>query len=169
MVPISANQKRSACLNRSQDGTPLSENLFLSQLPRWSQAEVYTKGRGRQRPLDLPIDEAPRVGLKWLQRCQGGRLLVKTALITGITGQDGVYLAEYLLQKDYRVFGLIRGQNNPKKEALLSEFPAIQLVPGDLLDQSSLFAAVEKAQPDEIYHLGAISFIPFSFQHPELT
>ena len=92
-----------------------------------------------------------------------------TALITGITGQDGMYLTEHLLARGYDVYGLIRGQNNPKREQLEETFPGLELVEGDLLDQSSLIAALELTQPDEAYNLGAISFVPLSFKQPQLT
>jgi GDPmannose 4,6-dehydratase len=94
---------------------------------------------------------------------------VKRALITGITGQDGRHLAEFLAGKDYQVFGLIRGQNNPKALLVQEENPALELVGGDLQDLSSLIAAVEQVQPDEVYNLGAISFVQLSFKQPELT
>ncbi len=94
---------------------------------------------------------------------------MKTALITGITGQDGAYLAEHLIGLGYRVHGLIRGQNNPKAEAVQRLIPKLELVEGDLLDQSSLIAAVESTQPDEVYNLGAISFVPVSWRQPVLT
>ena len=87
-----------------------------------------------------------------------------TALITGITGQDGMYLAEQLLAQGYNVYGLIRGQNNPKREPLEELLPALELVEGDLLDQYSLIAAIELTQPDEVYNLGAISFVPLSWK-----
>ena len=94
---------------------------------------------------------------------------MKTALITGITGQDGTYLAEYLIGLGYSVYGLIRGQNNPKAEAVQRLIPDLELIEGDLLDQSSLIAAVESTQPDEVYNLGAISFVPLSWRQPVLT
>ena len=94
---------------------------------------------------------------------------MKTALITGITGQDGTYLAEYLIGLGYSVYGLIRGQNNPKAEAVQRLVPDLELIEGDLLDQSSLIAAVESTQPDEVYNLGAISFVPLSWRQPVLT
>lgn len=94
---------------------------------------------------------------------------MKTALITGITGQDGTYLAEYLIDLGYRVYGLIRGQNNPKAEAVQQLIPSLELVEGDLLDQSSLIGVVEATQPDEVYNLGAISFVPVSWRQPVLT
>ncbi|MFZ4514828.1 MAG: GDP-mannose 4,6-dehydratase [Acidimicrobiia bacterium] len=94
---------------------------------------------------------------------------MKRALITGITGQDGRHLAELLTSKGYQVYGLIRGQNNPKAQMVLQENPAIEFVDGDLQDLGSLIAAVEQVQPDEVYNLGAISFVQLSFKQPELT
>jgi GDPmannose 4,6-dehydratase len=91
------------------------------------------------------------------------------ALITGITGQDGRYLAELLIGKGYQVHGIIRGQNNPKARIVQDEIPEIELIDGDLTDLSSLIAAVEQVQPDEVYNLGAISFVKLSFSQPELT
>lgn len=91
------------------------------------------------------------------------------ALITGITGQDGRHLAEFLNTKGYEVFGLVKGQNNPKAESIRDEFPFVQLVPGDLADFSSLVSALEMSQPDEVYNLGAISFVAMSFNQAELT
>ena len=91
------------------------------------------------------------------------------ALITGITGQDGRHLAEFLNTKGYEVFGLVKGQNNPKAESIRDEFPFVQLVPGDLADFSSLVSALEISQPDEVYNLGAISFVAMSFNQAELT
>ena len=91
------------------------------------------------------------------------------ALITGITGQDGRHLAEFLHAKGYEVFGLVKGQNNPKAESIRDEFPFVQLVPGDLADFSSLVSALEMSQPDEVYNLGAISFVAISFNQAELT
>jgi GDPmannose 4,6-dehydratase len=96
-------------------------------------------------------------------------MTTKRALVTGITGQDGTYLAELLLDKGYEVFGLIRGQANPKRVMIEQMLPAVDLVDGDLTDMSSLLAALEVAQPDEVYNLGAISFVKMSFNQPELT
>ena len=92
-----------------------------------------------------------------------------TALITGITGQDGMYLAEHLLGQGYTVWGLIRGQNNPKRERVEAAIPAVELVEGDLCDQGSLISAVQRVQPDEVYNLAAISFVPLSWNQAELT
>jgi GDPmannose 4,6-dehydratase len=94
---------------------------------------------------------------------------MKRALITGITGQDGRYLAGFLADKGYQVFGLVRGQNNPKSALVMQETPSLELVDGDLRDLSSLIAVVERVQPDEVYNLGAISFVHLSFTQPELT
>jgi GDPmannose 4,6-dehydratase len=94
---------------------------------------------------------------------------VKRALVTGITGQDGRHMSELLAARGYQVFGLVRGQNNPKIAVVLEENPALELVEGDLRDLSSLIAAVEQVQPDEVYNLGAMSFVALSFRQPELT
>ena len=91
------------------------------------------------------------------------------AFITGITGQDGRHLAEFLHEQDYEVFGMIKGQNNPRGDVLRDELPYVNLVPGDLADLPSLVKALEVAQPDEVYNLGAISFVAMSFNQPELT
>jgi GDPmannose 4,6-dehydratase len=94
---------------------------------------------------------------------------MQRALITGITGQDGRHLAEFLVGKGYQVFGLVRGQNNPKAQMVQDENPALEVIDGDLQDLSSLIAAIEQVQPDEVYNLGAISFVQLSFNQPELT
>lgn len=93
----------------------------------------------------------------------------KNALITGITGQDGAHLAEFLHKKKYEVYGIIRGQNNPKRKEIESEFPYINLIEADLIDQSSLIRAVQMANPDEVYNLGAISHVGYSFKDPMVT
>jgi GDPmannose 4,6-dehydratase len=92
-----------------------------------------------------------------------------TALITGVTGQDGTYLAQLLLSKGYHVYGLVRGQNNPRLEMVGRLCPGIEFIEGDLLDHSSLVAALEGAQPTEVYNLGAISFVGLSFKQALLT
>jgi len=91
------------------------------------------------------------------------------ALITGITGQDGLYLAELLLSKGYEVYGLIRGQNNPKRELVEAIVPGVKLLTGDLTDFSSLVRALETAKPDEVYNLGAISFVAYSWENASVT
>ncbi|GAB2758578.1 GDP-mannose 4,6-dehydratase [Amycolatopsis magusensis] len=93
----------------------------------------------------------------------------RRALITGITGQDGSYLAEYLLSQGYQVWGLIRGQANPRKSRVSRLVADLSFVDGDLMDQGSLVSAVDKVQPDEVYNLGAISFVPMSWQQAELV
>jgi GDPmannose 4,6-dehydratase len=91
------------------------------------------------------------------------------ALVTGITGQDGQYMAELLHGKGYDVFGLVPGQHNPRADSMQDDFPYVEFIGGDLQDLTSLIAAVELSQPDEVYNLGAISFVPLSFRQPELT
>jgi GDPmannose 4,6-dehydratase len=94
---------------------------------------------------------------------------VKSALITGITGQDGRYLAELLLGLGYSVSGMFRGQVNPRIDSLRREIPDVRLVPGDLMDSSSIDRVLDDTQPDEVYNLAAISFVQYSFTHPLLT
>ncbi len=91
------------------------------------------------------------------------------ALVTGITGQDGSYLAEHLLSQGYNVFGLVRGQANPKRPLVEAMLPDVQVVEGDLLDQASLINVVQRVKPDEVYNLAAISFVPLSWNQAELT
>ncbi len=91
------------------------------------------------------------------------------ALITGITGQDGQFLAELLHEKGYQVFGLVKGQNNPKGVMVQAELPFVELISGDLQDLPSLIGALEQSQPDEVYNLGAISFVAMSWKQAELT
>jgi GDPmannose 4,6-dehydratase len=91
------------------------------------------------------------------------------ALITGVTGQDGLYLSELLLSKGYDVYGLVRGQNNPKIEVLSKEVPDVKVLTGDLTDLSSLIRAFGEAQPTEVYNLGAISFVAYSWENAHLT
>jgi GDPmannose 4,6-dehydratase len=92
-----------------------------------------------------------------------------TAFVTGITGQDGQHLAEFLHSQGYHVFGMVKGQNNPRVEALQHELPFVELVSGDLADLPSIVSAMEACQPDEVYNLGAISFVALSFSQAELT
>lgn len=94
---------------------------------------------------------------------------MKRALITGVTGQDGLYLSELLLSKGYEVYGLIRGQNNPKAALVQSLVPDVKLLTGDLTDLSSLMRAMGAARPDEVYNLGAISFVAYSWENAHLT
>jgi GDPmannose 4,6-dehydratase len=91
------------------------------------------------------------------------------ALITGITGQDGSYMAELLLKKGYEVFGLIRRSSVKRYERIESFMDQIQLMEGDLTDQSSLDSVIHSVQPDEVYNLAAQSFVPVSWNQPVLT
>jgi GDPmannose 4,6-dehydratase len=92
-----------------------------------------------------------------------------TALITGITGQDGRFLADFLHSKGYTIYGLLHGQNNPKTELIQRDHPYVELINGDLLDLSSLISVLVATKPDEVYNLAAISFVPLTFNQPELT
>jgi GDPmannose 4,6-dehydratase len=94
---------------------------------------------------------------------------VKSALITGINGQDGSYLAEHLLAHGYRVYGLVRRTSIRNLERVSHLLEQIELLNGDLLDQNSLINAVAEAKPDEVYNLAAQSFVPASFSQPVLT
>ncbi|MEJ0072813.1 MAG: GDP-mannose 4,6-dehydratase [Candidatus Saccharibacteria bacterium] len=93
----------------------------------------------------------------------------KTALITGITGQDGRHLSELLHDKGYEVYGIIRGQRNPKQERVEHEQPYVKLIEADLTDLSSLIRALQTSEPDEVYNLAAISHVGYSFKDPILT
>jgi GDPmannose 4,6-dehydratase len=94
---------------------------------------------------------------------------MKTALITGITGQDGSYLAELLLSKGYRVVGVVRRSSTTPYERIAHLVDKVELISADLLDQTSLTDAMEAAAPDEIYNLAAQSFVQTSWQQPVLT
>jgi GDPmannose 4,6-dehydratase len=94
---------------------------------------------------------------------------VPNALITGVTGQDGLYLAELLLSKGYEVFGLVRGQQNPKAELVARTVPEVRIVQGDLTDQSSLRRVLDISQPSEVYNLGAISYVAYSWDNAHVT
>lgn len=95
--------------------------------------------------------------------------MAKRALITGITGQDGSYLAEFLLEKGYEVFGLKRRTSTVAFERIKHIQDQITLVSGDMHDQSSLLNAVREVEPDEVYNLAAQSFVPTSWDQPLLT
>jgi GDPmannose 4,6-dehydratase len=91
------------------------------------------------------------------------------ALITGISGQDGSYLAELLLSKGYEVFGIVRGSPTAHYENLDAVRDDLTLVQGDLLDQMTLLEAINRAEPDELYNLAATSFVPASWHQPVMT
>ncbi|HUG44028.1 MAG TPA: GDP-mannose 4,6-dehydratase [Acidobacteriota bacterium] len=95
--------------------------------------------------------------------------MAKTALITGITGQDGSYLAELLLEKGYRVVGMVRRSSTENFERIEHLQGKIELKQGDLLDQLSLISLIELVEPDEVYNLAAQSFVPTSWEQPMLT
>jgi GDPmannose 4,6-dehydratase len=95
--------------------------------------------------------------------------LTKTALITGITGQDGSYLAELLLEKGYRVVGMTRRSSTDSNERIAHLEDRVEIVQGDLLDQASLVAALRDVGPKEVYNLAAQSFVPTSWNQPVLT
>jgi GDPmannose 4,6-dehydratase len=96
-------------------------------------------------------------------------MTAKTALVTGITGQDGSYLAEYLLGQGYSVYGLIRRTSVQMLGRISHLRDRVELLNGDLLDQNSLINAIAESRPDEIYNLAAQSFVPASFSQPVLT
>src|SRR5918994_1560656 len=95
--------------------------------------------------------------------------MTKRALITGITGQDGSYLAELLLDKGYEVVGVVRRSSAPNLWRIQHLLDRIQLRPGDLLDQLSLIRVLADVRPTEVYNLAAMSFVPASWEQPILT
>jgi len=94
---------------------------------------------------------------------------VKKALITGITGQDGSYLADLLLEQGYKVYGMMRRSSTETSERIEHLKDKIEILQADLLDELSLISMMEESQPDEIYNLAAMSFVPTSWQQPVLT
>jgi GDPmannose 4,6-dehydratase len=94
---------------------------------------------------------------------------MKRALITGITGQDGFHLTELLQSKGYKIFGLLNGQRNSRAIEFSNKFPDVEMIEGDLTDFSSLIRSIDISKPNELYNLGAISFVGLSFKQPELT
>jgi GDPmannose 4,6-dehydratase len=96
----------------------------------------------------------------------------KTALITGVAGQDGGHLAKLLNEKGYKVYGIVRGQmeaSHPRYKSVKEEMPFVELIMADLLDLSSLTRAMQLAKPDEVYNLAAISHVGYSFKDPIMT
>src|SRR5215472_17052543 len=135
----------------------------VGKLPDASRADMLPRHGLVSRATGAPRSRCSRVSATWEAN------LSRRALITGITGQDGSYLAEYLTGQGYEVWGLVRGQQNPRVRQLRQLLGEVKLVRGDLLDQGSLISAVERVQPDEVYNLGAISYVPMSWQQAELT
>jgi GDPmannose 4,6-dehydratase len=143
-----------------------SQILRFITRARYGDATAGGPGRTRRSGRAGP----PAAPLGWRALCDlriEGRM--KRALITGITGQDGLYLSELLLSKGYEVYGLIRGQNNPKADLVHREVPGVKLLTGDITDLSSLIRAFGVAQPDEVYNLGAISFVAYSWENAQIT
>jgi GDPmannose 4,6-dehydratase len=102
-------------------------------------------------------------------RHQNEEAALKKALITGITGQDGSYLAEFLLEKGYEVYGMVRRSSTINYERISHIQDKLKLIQGDLLDQNSLIEALRYSEPDEVYNLAAQSFVPTSWNQPVLT
>ena len=98
-----------------------------------------------------------------------GKLRNEKALITGLTGQDGSYLAEFLLEKSYAVYGVVRRTSTLNFSRLEHVMDDITILHADLLDQNSLMQAIEESEPDEVYNLAAQSVVPTSWSQPVLT
>jgi GDPmannose 4,6-dehydratase len=122
----------------------------------------------RQSIIESGIVDVPGGAMKGHIRTMSDRTR-KTALITGVTGQDGSYLAEFLLDKGYRVVGMMRRTSTETVGRIGHLLDRIELVHGDLLDQNSLIDLMQRFQPDEFYNLAAQSFVPTSWQQPVLT
>jgi len=90
-------------------------------------------------------------------------------LITGITGQDGYYLAQEALSKGYDVFGMVRGQDNPRLSELKTQLPEVTFLEGDLLDKRSIRRCFQESEPYMVFNLAAVTYVPFSWDQPELT
>src|SRR5438046_2479728 len=133
--------------------------------PAARHAPPRDRARGRRHPRGLD----PRAGRRGAARGPLRAGAVKTALITGITGQDGSYLAELLLEKGYRVVGMVRRASTENFERIAHLRDRVDLRQADLLDQLSLIDLLRAVEPDEIYHLAAQSFVPTSWQQPVLT
>ncbi len=104
-----------------------------------------------------------------LQKNTEINFMTKKALITGLTGQDGSYLAELLASKGYQVYGLVRRTSTSSLERISHLGSKVEIVSGDLLDQSSLMDVINDTEPDEIYNLAAQSYVPLSWTQPALT
>ena len=117
----------------------------------------------------MQVEQVERSDLPRLTSHHSPLPFVKTALITGITGQDGSYLAELLLEKEYRVVGIVRRSSTTPYERIAHLVDRIELISADLLDQTSLMDAMEEVRPDEIYNLAAQSFVATSWTQPVLT
>src|SRR4051794_600449 len=116
----------------------------------------WSAGPGRRAPAPGPL-HGDMIGA------------IPSALITGITGQDGLYLARLLLTKGYEVHGLVRGQNNAKLELVHDLVPDVHLHHGDLTDLSSLIRALRASDPHEVYNLAAVSNVAYSWANVTYT
>jgi GDPmannose 4,6-dehydratase len=129
-----------------------------------------SKGSVDASPAGWSLGGTPETGeCSVANRIQFEDMVTKRALITGITGQDGSYLAEFLLAKGYEVFGVVRRASTEGTERIAHILDRVHLLQADLLDQSSLATAMRESQPTEIYNLGAQSFVPTSWKQPVLT
>ena len=144
-------------------GGPRVTNRLASELG-------YDAGFGRGTlPSEVAAFIAVTLAERLRQRARRSLGEQKTALITGITGQDGSYLAELLLEKGYRVVGMTRRTSTEVHERIEHIVDDVEIVSGDLLDQSSITSIVSDVRPDEIYNLAAQSFVPASWSQPVLT
>src|SRR5688500_3599597 len=121
-------------------------------------------GWKKPRPPAVQPSSRPAV-----QPTQPGARHMPRALITGITGQDGSYLAEHLLDKGYEVYGMVRRTSHHSFERIEHLLDRVQIVTADLLDQHSLTVVMQEVRPDEVYYLAAQSYVPTSWTHPVLT
>jgi GDPmannose 4,6-dehydratase len=133
----------------------------------FAEAMGYTSSVWRHPPCRMAVS-CPQACC-WRDRPLSHERMAKTALITGITGQDGSYLAEFLLDKGYRVVGVVRRSSAPNLWRIEHLLDRIELRPGDLLDQLSLVRLMDEVRPDEFYNLAAMSFVPASWDTPLLT
>ncbi len=161
---------------------PLSGCRASASTLRALEDDCMARARLFDETLLLEKDEMPRrldqAGLAELSRVRGDtiksgrrvrRAMVKSALVTGATGQDGSFLMELLLKKGYEVHGLVRRLSIPNIGNIQHLVDRVSLLDGDLIDQSSLNAAVKESEPDEVYNLAAQSFVATSFVQPVLT
>ena len=118
---------------------------------------------------EIPLERTLADALDGARGSEEQRMSARRALITGITGQDGSYLAELLLDEGYEVAGMVRRASTESVERIAHLLDRVALVQGDLLDQASLVRVIEESEPHEIYNLAAQSFVPTSFRQPVLT
>src|SRR5436305_4609018 len=138
---------RSIAKDANSDQPPRGSQLLRSSRHRFARDKALLSAR---------IGEMAHVGQR-------------RALITGVTGQDGSYLAEFLLEKGYRVVGMVRRLSQENHSRIEHLGGRVELVQGDLLDQASLTTVLKDYEPDEVYNLAAMSFVPTSWSQPVLT